>query len=148
MPKLFIYLFIFIILASNTDLVRAMTYYFSDALTFQESLNFMQANGLVERFYMLVGNAFNYAAVLFFWIIYRKKTDHAKQWALWLALLISAAYFFSANWDLWLPIAQGAQMSDNFALGFLKITATTNIIGALSGALGLAIGKHLAQRQK
>lgn len=142
MHKLFYYTLALCVLASNTDLVRAATYYFSGAATAEQALAFMQYNGIVDKFYMFVGNAFNYASVFFCWIIFKKREYIPKFYCLWAGLAASAVYFFTSTWDLWLPIAQGAIMSDNFAMGFLKITLYTNIIGLISCMLGLALGKQ------
>lgn len=141
--KLFYYAIVIVVLASNTDLVRAAAYYFSGAANAQEALVFLQSSSFVDRLYMLAGNAFNYASVLFCWILFKKRDYLIKFCSLWIGLIASALFFFSSTWDLWLPIANGATMSDSFALGFVKITLYANIIGALACMLGLALGKQL-----
>ena len=135
-------------LASNTDLVRAAAYYFSGSASAEQALAFMQSNGFVEKFYMLVGNAFNYASVFLCWIIFKKREYIPKFCSLWVGLTASALYFFTSTWDLWMPIAQGANMSDDFAMGFLKITLYANIIGLISCMLGLAIGNQIQKKEQ
>ncbi|MFT6268511.1 MAG: hypothetical protein ACJAVV_001325 [Alphaproteobacteria bacterium] len=147
MHKLFYYAIAIIVLASNTDLVRAAAYYFSGSVNVEEAFAFMQSSTLVDRLYMLVGNAFNYASVFFCWILFRKREYLPKFCSLWAGLSASALYFFVSTWDLWVPIAQGASMSDGFAMGFVKITLYANIIGLLSCMLGLAVGKQLQTKQ-
>jgi len=136
------------VLASNTDLVRAAAYYFSGSASAEQALAFMQSNGFVEKFYMLVGNAFNYASVFLCWIIFKKREYIPKFCSLWVGLTASALYFFTSTWDLWMPIAQGANMSDDFAMGFLKITLYANIIGLISCMLGLAIGNQIQKKEQ
>lgn len=123
--------------------MRGATYYFAGAANAEQALVFMQTNGFVERFYMLVGNAFNYASVFFCWIVFKNKPYIPKFFGLWLGLTASALYFFTATWDLWAPIAAGAQMSGRFAMGFVNITLYTNIIGLLCCLLGLHLGKQI-----
>jgi hypothetical protein len=146
--KLFYYTLAFCVLASNTDLVRAAAYYFSGSASAEQALAFMQSNGFVEKFYMLVGNAFNYASVFLCWIIFKKREYIPKFCSLWVGLTASALYFFTSTWDLWMPIAQGANMSDDFAMGFLKITLYANIIGLISCMLGLAIGNQIQKKEQ
>lgn len=148
MHKLFYYTLAFCVLASNTDLVRAAAYYFSGSASAEQALAFMQSNGFVEKFYMLVGNAFNYASVFLCWIIFKKREYIPKFCSLWVGLTASALYFFTSTWDLWMPIAQGANMSDDFAMGFLKITLYANIIGLISCMLGLAIGNQIQKKEQ
>lgn len=135
-------------LASNTDLVRAAVYYFSGAANAQQALAFIQSNGIVEKFYMFVGNAFNYASVFFCWIIFKKREYLPKFCSLWVGLTASALYFFTSTWDLWMPLAQGANMNDNFAMGFVQITLYANIVGLISCMLGLAIGKQIQKKKQ
>ncbi len=142
MKKLFIYILVGCVLISNTDLIRALAYYLNADMTLEESMQFMQQHGVVERFYMLAGNAFNYASVIFCWIAFKKKPEKIRFIGLYVGLFASFLYFVSSTYELWLPIAQGAQMSDNFALGFLKITLYTNIIGFICVLLGFNIGKY------
>jgi hypothetical protein len=146
--KLFYYLVTIVVLASNTDLVRAGAYYFSGEANIEEALAFMKSSSIVDRLYMLAGNAFNYASVFFCWILFRKRDYFPKFCSLWAGLIASALYFFVSTWDLWLPIANGASMSDNFAMGFVKITLYTNIIGLLSCMLGLSVGKHFQNKSR
>ena len=127
-------------------MVRALVYYTSGAANAEQALAFMQSHGFVERFYMLVGNAFNYASVFFCWIVLKKKSYIPKFGALWLSLIATAIYFFTASWALWAPIAAGAQMSDSFALGFVKITLYANVIGLICAMLGYAIGNYVKQQ--
>ena len=47
-----------------------------------------------------------------------------------------------------MPIAQGANMSENFAMGFLKITLYANIIGLICCMLGLAIGNQKQKKEQ
>jgi ABC-type transporter Mla maintaining outer membrane lipid asymmetry permease subunit MlaE len=96
---------------------------------------------------MLAGNAFNYASVFFCWILFRKRDYLPKLYSLWAGLMASAVFFFFSTWDLWMPIARGASMSDDFAMGFVKITLYTNVVGLLSCMLGLAIGKQSQKKQ-
>lgn len=147
MHTLFYYIITVVVLSSNTDLVRAATYYYSGEANIEEALAFMKASSVVDRLYMLAGNAFNYASVFFCWILFRKHEYFIKFCSLWAGLIASAVYFFVSTWDLWMPIALGASMSENFALGFVKITLYTNIIGMLSCLLGLSIAKHLKSKQ-
>jgi hypothetical protein len=128
-------------------LVRAAAYFVIGNMTIEQATATMGTHGFVERFYLLVGNAFNYASVLFCWLIFKKKAYKAKFCALWLGLWASAIYFFSATWDLWSPIVNGAQMSDSFAMGFVKITLYTNIVGFLCCLLGLQLGNYLTDKQ-
>jgi len=146
--KIFYYALTLCVLASNTDLVRAAAYYFSGAANAEQALAFMQSNGIVEKFYLFVGNAFNYASVFFCWIIFKKREYLPKYCSLWTGLTCTALYFFTSTWDLWMPIAQGANMSEDFAMGFLKITLYANIVGLIGCMLGLAIGNQLQERRK
>ena len=148
MHKLFYYTLALCVLASNTDLVRGAAYYFTGSADLQQALAFMQSNGFVDTFYILVGNAFNYASVFFCWIIFKKRQYIPKFCSLWLGLTASALYFFSATWDLWLPIANGANMSDDFAIGFVKVTLYANIVGLISCMLGLAIGNQIQKKER
>lgn len=134
-------------LASNTDLVRWATYYYADSPNLEDVFATIRASSFVDRLYMLAGNAFNYASVIFCWILFKKRDYLPKFCALWAGLGASALYFLISTWDLWLPIAQGASMSDSFGLGFLKITIYTNIVGLLSCMLGLGAGKHFQEKK-
>lgn len=135
-------------MASNTDLVRAATYFFSGAANAEQALALLQYKGIVDTFYTIIGNAYNYASVFFCWIIFKKREYIPKYCSLWVGLTASAVYYFTATWDFWMPIAQGANMSDNFAMGFVKITLYTNIIGLISCMLGLAIGKQIQKKER
>jgi hypothetical protein len=146
--KLFYYTLALCVLFSNTDLVRASTYYFSGAANAEQALAFIQYNGIVDTFYLFVGNAFNYASVFFCWIIFKKHPYLPKFTGLYLGLTASALYFFTSTWDFWMPIAQGANMSENFAMGFLKITLYANIIGLICCMLGLAIGNQKQKKEQ
>ena len=142
LQKGFYYAIAIIILASNTDLVRAATHYYANSSNIDEVFAIIRASSFVDRLYMLVGNAFNYASVIFCWIVFNKKAPILKFYSLWAGLIASALYFFISTWDLWLPIAQGASMSESFGLGFVKITLYTNVVGLLSCMLGLAYAKR------
>jgi hypothetical protein len=145
--KLFYYILTIIVLASNTDFVRAATYYFTGEANVEEALAFMKSSTIVDRLYMLAGNAFNYASVFFFWVMLRKRDYFLRFSCLWAGLVSSAVYFFISTWNLWMPIAQGANMSENFAMGFVKITLYTNIVGLLCCLLGLTVAKQVLQKQ-
>lgn len=148
MFKLFVYTLLICVLASNTDFVRALVYYFSTSSSFEQSTAFMQANGIVERFYMLAGNAFNYASVFFLWIVLRKQHDIPKYSCLFIGLVCAALYFFVSTAKLWYPIAQGGQMNEHFALGFVQITLYSNVVGLLCGLFGYQLGKAILARSQ
>ncbi len=148
MKSFFIYFLVACILISNTDMIRAGAYYFSGNMNFEESLSFMQQHSIVERFYLLAGNALNYASIIFCWIAVKNVPEKPKFIGLNIGLFACLLYFYLSTYDLWYPIAQGAKMSEDFALGFLKITLYCNIIGTLSVLLGFKIGNLYTQSTK
>lgn len=148
MKSFFVYFLVACILVSNTDMIRAGAYYFSGSMSFEQSLSFMQQHSIVERFYLLAGNALNYASIIFCWLAFKNIPEKSKFIGLNIGLFACLLYFFISSYELWYPIAQGAEMSENFALGFLKITLYCNIIGVMSVLLGFRIGSFYIERTK